>query len=168
MNKNLPLKIMSPSPTDNQSIDQLPGHYIRRLQQIAVAIFLQETEAFSITPIQFAAMGVLNKNPHLDQKTLAQTIGQDASTIGGVIDRLETRGLVKRSPSVNDRRAHLLTLTHEGQSLLQQITPAVLKAQDRILEPLTPSDHATFLKMLDILVKGNNELSRAPTISHHT
>ena len=113
-------------------------------------------------------MGVLQKNPGLDQKTLAQTIGQDTSTMGGVIDRLEARGLVKRSPSINDRRAHLLTLTLEGQSLLQKITPAVLRAQDRILEPLTPADHAVFLKMLDILVRGNNELSRAPTVSHLT
>jgi len=160
--------MISKSVTDNPSIDALPGHHIRRLQQIAVAIFLQETEAFSITPIQYAAMGVLQKNPHLDQKTLAQTIGQDTSTMGGVIDRLEARYLVKRSPSVNDRRAHLLTLTNEGQSLFEQITPAVLRAQDRILEPLNPSDHAVFLKMLDILVRGNNELSRAPTISHLT
>jgi len=160
--------MMSQSSKDSPSVEALPGHYIRRLQQIAVAIFLQETEAFSITPIQFAAMGVLQKNPGLDQKTLAQTIGQDTSTMGGVIDRLEARGLVKRSPSINDRRAHLLTLTLEGQSLLQKITPAVLRAQDRILEPLTPADHAVFLKMLDILVRGNNELSRAPTVSHLT
>ena len=86
--------MISKSVTDNPSIDALPGHHIRRLQQIAVAIFLQETEAFSITPIQYAAMGVLQKNPHLDQKTLAQTIGQDTSTMGGVIDRLEARYLV--------------------------------------------------------------------------
>jgi len=145
-------------------IDTLPGHYIRRLQQIAVAIFLEETEAFGITPVQFAAMGVLAKTPGLDQKTLARTIGQDASTIGGVINRLEVRNLVKRNVSENDRRVHVLTLTDEGKQLLKQVKPAVLQAQDRILEPLPVSDHAIFMKMLAILVNGNNELSRAPTL----
>ncbi len=157
-------QIMPISADSNLSIDALPGHYIRRLQQIAVAIFLEETEAFGITPVQFATMGVLAKNPGLDQKTLARTIGQDASTIGGVIDRLEVRNLVKRSASENDRRVHLLTLTDEGGLLLKQVTPAVLQAQDRILEPLPASDHPLFMKMLAILVKGNNELSRAPTL----
>ena len=33
------------------ALDTLPGHYIRRLQQIAVAVFLQETEAQGVTPV---------------------------------------------------------------------------------------------------------------------
>ena len=37
-------------------LDALPGHYIRRLQQIAVALFLEETAEFGITPVQFAAL----------------------------------------------------------------------------------------------------------------
>ena len=71
-------------------LEQLPGHHIRRLQQIAVAIFLQETEATGITPVQYAALQTVVANmPGLDQRTLARSIGFDTSTIAGVIDRLE-------------------------------------------------------------------------------
>ena len=37
-------------------LTEMPGHLIRRLQQIAVAAFLQESEAFGLTPVQFAAL----------------------------------------------------------------------------------------------------------------
>ena len=145
------------------SFDTLPGHYIRRLQQIAVATFLQETQAFGITPIQYATLGALGKKPNMDQKTLAKTIGLDASTLGGVIDRLQARDLVQRNPSHHDRRVHLLTLTSAGLHLFNEVSPLVIAAQNRILAPLPESQHAQFMQMLQTLVSGNNELSRAPT-----
>ena len=78
-------------------LDELPGHYIRRLHQIAVAIFLQETEAHGLTPVQFAALSKVGLTPGVDQRTLAGSIGLDTSTIAGVIDRLEARGLMQRN-----------------------------------------------------------------------
>jgi len=80
-------------------LEALPGTYIRRLQQIAVAIFLQETEPFGLTPVQYAALAAVRRLPGVDQRTLAATIGLDTSTTGGVIDRLEARGLVRRPPA---------------------------------------------------------------------
>ncbi|MFZ2296723.1 MAG: MarR family transcriptional regulator, partial [Aquabacterium sp.] len=44
------------APIDAQVLEEMPGFYIRRLQQIAVAIFLEETQDFGITPVQFAAL----------------------------------------------------------------------------------------------------------------
>src|SRR4030095_10959186 len=117
-------------------LDELPGHYIRRLQQIAVAIFLQETDSLAVTPVQFAALQTVGNAPGIDQGTLARTIGFDTSTIGGVVDRLEARGLLRRNPSPDDRRVRLLTLTDAGVALLDQTVPAVLRAQARMLEPL--------------------------------
>jgi DNA-binding MarR family transcriptional regulator len=144
-------------------LDTLPGHYIRRLQQIAVAVFLQETEAQGVTPVQFAALQTVANQPGIDQRTLARTIGFDTSTIAGVIDRLEARGLMQRGPSPADRRVHLLTLTDEGQALLAAVVPSMLRTQERILEPLAPGERDEFVRMLRLLVKANNELSRAPS-----
>ena len=92
-------------------IDNQPGHYIRRLHQISVAIFLQETEPFGVTPVQYAALQTVGNHPGIDQRTLARTIGLDTSTIAGVIDRLELRGLLVRNASLEDRRVLQLTLT---------------------------------------------------------
>lgn len=145
-------------------LDELPGHYIRRLQQIAVAIFLQETEATGITPVQYAALQTVANQPGIDQRSLARAIGFDTSTIAAVIDRLEARALLQRAVSKQDRRVRLLTLTPAGQQALEAVLPGMRRAQERMLEPLPKAERAEFMRMLKQLVTANNELSRAPTV----
>lgn len=154
---------MSPPMPENIALDQLPGHHIRRLQQIAVAIFLQETEGHGITPVQFGALQSVHDLPGLDQRSLARSVGLDTSTIAGVIDRLEARGWLQRNASPNDRRVRLLSITEAGARLLAEVQPAMLRAQQRMLEPLEPHERAEFMRMLQRLVTANNELSRAPS-----
>ena len=144
-------------------LEHLPGHQIRRLQQIAVGLFMEETADFDLTPVQFAALATVQRQPGIDQRTLASTIGFDTSTIGGVIDRLERRALMQRNASAEDRRVRLLTLTPNGQALLAAIVPHMLKAQARILAPLPAADRPRFMAMLNRLVEGNNAASRAPS-----
>ena len=152
-----------PPPAIDITLDALPGHYIRRLQQIAVAIFLQEAEAHGVTPVQYAALQAVANQPGVDQRSLARSVGLDTSTIAGVIDRLEARGLMVRLASPDDRRVRLLQLTTEGQALLAELVPGMLRAQERILEPLPAADRPRFMRMLTTLVEGNNDVSRAPS-----
>lgn len=154
---------MKNNPVNEIRLDELPGHYIRRLQQIAVAIFMQETIEFGITPVQFAALQTVADQPGLDQRTLARTIGFDTSTIAGVIDRLEARGLMNRRPAPADRRVRLLSLSDQGQRLLNDVVPPMLRAQQRMLAPLPRAERDEFIRMLHVLVTANNEFSRAPS-----
>ena len=154
---------MKKSKPTNVDLQGLPGHYIRRLHQIAVAIFLQETEAHGVTPVQYAALHAVGDTPEIDQRTLARSIGLDTSTIAGVLDRLESRGLLLRSASPDDRRVRRLTLTDDGRALLRILVPDMLRAQQRMLDPLPKGERAEFMRMLRVLVVANNELSRAPS-----
>jgi MarR family transcriptional regulator, lower aerobic nicotinate degradation pathway regulator len=144
-------------------IDQQPGHAIRRLHQISVGIFLQEAGDLGITPVQYAALQVVGNQPGIDQRTLARNIALDASTTGGVVDRLEARGWLERRTSPEDRRVRQLTLTLAGEQALRDTVPVMLRAQEHILAPLTESQRATFMELLQVLVTQNNELSRAPS-----
>lgn len=144
-------------------IDHQPGHYIRRLHQISVGIFLQELGEIGITPVQYAALQTVANHPGIDQRTLARTIALDASTTGGVVDRLEARGWLERKTSPEDRRARQLELTEAGVQLLAEAVPAMLGAQDLILGPLSERQRAEFMKLLRLLVDTNNEHSRAPS-----
>lgn len=148
------------------AVDDYPGHYIRRLQQIAVALFMEETESLGVTPVQFASLLTAYKQPGTDQKTLASMIGFDKSTIGSVIDRLEARGFVQRRTSKSDRRLRLINVTSAGKKLLEDIVPPMLEAQRRILEPLDPDQREQFMSMLKVIVNASNELSRAPQEGH--
>lgn len=143
-------------------LDTLPGHHIRRLQQIAVALFLQEAEPLGVTPVQYAVLQAVANEPGLDQRTLAGRVALDTSTVAGVVDRLEARALLQRQASARDRRVRQLQLTPEGEALRVQVEPAMRRAQQRILAPLARAERAEFLRLLRVLVDGNNEASRAP------
>jgi MarR family transcriptional regulator, lower aerobic nicotinate degradation pathway regulator len=139
-----------------------PGHLIRRLQQIAVAIFVAETRTFDITPVQYASLLAVQLHPGIDQTTLMEAVAFDLSTIGDVVGRLEGKGLVKRLVSPKDRRAKVLHITAAGRRLLAQIEPGVEAAQERILAPLPRAERAPFMRALKHLVEANNEFSRVP------
>ncbi len=131
---------------------ELPGYFIRRLQQEAVAKFMLHTQEQGITPVQFAALRAVKDQSGIDQRTLAECISFDTSTIGGVIDRLEARGLMTRSASPDDKRVRLLALTVEGDKLLRQVMPAVLRTQQDILAPLSAAEQKQFMKLVRKLV----------------
>ena len=136
-------------------LQSLPGHLIRRLQQCAVALFMEETQGQDLTPVQFAALAAAQRSPGMDQRTLAAVIGFDTSTTGGVLDRLESRGLVQRSASPQDRRVRLINATAQGAQMLQAVTPGMLAAQRRILEPLPEAQRAVFMDLLERLVRAH-------------
>jgi MarR family transcriptional regulator, lower aerobic nicotinate degradation pathway regulator len=144
-------------------INQQPGHAIRRLHQISVGVFLQEMGELGVTPVQYGALQVVANQPGVDQRTLARSIALDASTTGGVVDRLEARGWLERRMSPDDRRTRLLFLTEAGLKGLAEAVPGMLRAQDQILAPLTERQRGEFMRLLGILVTQNNELSRAPS-----
>ncbi len=153
---------MEPSQNKGVQLDAQPGHAIRRLHQISVGIFHQETEDLNITPVQYAILQTVRDRPGCDQRTLAGCIALDTSTTAGVVDRLEARGLLARRVSPEDRRVRLLALTPAGELLLAQTLPGMERTQERILEPLSPEQRRQFMELLLQLVKENNDLSRAP------
>jgi MarR family len=88
--------------SDDHPIYSRPGHLIRRLQQIAVAIFMGETKRFNITPVQYSALLAIEMHPDIDQTTLVNIITFDRSTIGNVVGRLEGKKWIKRTADSRD------------------------------------------------------------------
>jgi DNA-binding MarR family transcriptional regulator len=147
---------------DETSLDERPGHLIRRLQQISFAIFMEQARPFEITPVQYAAISAVNRHPGIDQTALCNIIAFDRSTIGDVVSRLERKGLIKRIDGSADRRTKSLFITPPGRRLIRDIEPAVSSTQRLILAPLKPGERSAFMRMLMQLVHLNNEHSRAP------
>lgn len=144
--------------------NDMPGHLVRRFQQAAVAIFYREVAetGYDLSPVQYAALTAVRDNPGIDQATLAGLIAYDRTTIGGVVDRLVTKGFLERRQSERDRRARVLKLTETGQGALTDVTPAVDRAQRVMLQGLDPDEAAQFMALLSKALGAVNELSRAP------
>jgi Transcriptional regulators len=139
-----------------------PGYLFRRMQQIAVSIFMEECKAFDLTPVQYAALVAIHTHPGIDATRLSAVVAFDRSTLGSVIERLQAKDYIERKPAPEDRRIKLLHLTKSGAAILRDIIPAVERAQARMLEPLKPADRKALMGLLVQLVDLNNEASRVP------
>jgi MarR family transcriptional regulator, lower aerobic nicotinate degradation pathway regulator len=139
-----------------------PGYLFRRMQQIAVSIFMEECKAFDLTPVQYAALVAIRTHPGIDATRLSAVIAFDRSTLGSVLERLEAKEYVERKLGSEDKRVKLLYLTKAGAALLREVMDSVDRAQARMLEPLKASDRKTLLALLIQLVDLNNEASRVP------
>src|ERR1700744_1097971 len=134
----MPLRTSSPMPSRSEPITMdavyaAPGYLFRRMQQIAVAIFVEECQAYDLTPVQYAALVAIRNHPGIDATRLSAVIAFDRSTLGSVIERLEAKQYIERIPGTGDKRVKLLHLTRTGSALLREILPSVARAQARML-----------------------------------
>ena len=152
----------SAAPITIDAVYAAPGYLFRRMQQIAVSIFMEECKAFDLTPVQYAALIAIHTHPGIDATRLSAVIAFDRSTLGSVIERLQAKDFVERKPAPEDKRIKLLYLTKPGAAILREIIPAVERAQARMLEPLKPTERKALMGLMVQLVDLNNEASRVP------
>src|SRR5512140_3412008 len=133
------------APITIDAVYAAPGYLFRRMQQIAVSIFMEECKAFDLTPVQYAALIAIHTHPGIDATRLSAVIAFDRSTLGSVIERLQAKGFVERKPAPEDKRIKLLYLTKPGAAILREIIPAVERAQARMLEPLKPAERKALM-----------------------
>jgi DNA-binding MarR family transcriptional regulator len=139
-----------------------PGHLLRRCHQISVAIFLDECQAFDLTPLQYVTLSALATHGPMDKATIGGVVALDRTTVAVVVKKLEQRGLATTRPSGYDRRAKLVKITAKGVNLASSVQTQVAKAQERTVAPLTAKERDELLRLLRKIAQENNLLSRAP------
>ena len=134
-----------------------PGHLVRRAHQRTVALFMEETAGFEVTPVHVAILHELLARPGEDQVTLAARVAFDAATSGSVIGRLEKRGWIRREADTRDRRRKLLWITPEGEVAALQMRDAAQRVQERLTAPLTPQEGAVLMELLSRIVYNHQD-----------
>jgi MarR family transcriptional regulator, lower aerobic nicotinate degradation pathway regulator len=159
----------SPDAKPIAALYERPGFKLRRANQIALSIFVDECRAFNLTTTQFGILTTLEPySGSLDQIGLAQLLGLDRSTTGLVVGLLERRKLLQRTPHPHDRRRQVLALTPDGRRLLAAVEPAVDRAVQRLLQPFSKAEAATFHALLDRLLEHHNTAVRVPLRERRT
>jgi DNA-binding MarR family transcriptional regulator len=102
---------------------------------------------FDLKPGQAQALQQLRPGRPMTMGEVARGIRCDPSTITGIADRLEERGLVKRVPSESDRRVKSLVLTKQGEALRKRLTKR-LSDIPRELADLSPSKQSALQDLL--------------------
>lgn len=131
-----------------EELHGLPGHLIRRAHQISGALFSANLAPQDLTQVQYAAMVAIGGQSLIDATRLSELIALDKATLGGVIDRLEAKGFVRRRASKDDRRVKLITLTPAGRSVLESVESKVLKGESQLLAPLSAAERRRLIVLL--------------------
>ncbi len=145
-----------------QDIYSMPGHFLRRCQQISVAIFLDECREYDVRHLDYAVLKTVDALPGVDQITLAGSIAIDRTSIGRIVDKLERKKYIKRYKGKDDGRVKCLQITQKGKALLLKLDPLVERVESRIVEPLSNAQKKQFMEILEKICDYNNLVSRAP------
>ena len=106
---------------------------------------------YDLSPIQCHVLHLIEPGRPLPMSRLADTLSCDASNVTGLVDRLESRGLVRRQPSPQDRRVKVLHLTPTGARLRAQLLRQMTR-QSLPLSRLSLDQQRTLVKILEALV----------------
>lgn len=135
------------------ALQDMPGHLIRRAQQVSNAIFAEECGTFDLTSVQYAALFTINRHDGIDATRLSRQIAFDRSTIGDVLERLETKGLIVRVAGTSDKRTKCLYASDAGKELLAKVEPYVRNVQRRLLEPFAEPNQLQVLGLLRLIAE---------------
>lgn len=129
-------------------LPELVGYNLRKAQVAVFQSFQNAVAPHDMTPGQFGVLIMIKENEGLSQSDLGSAVGIDRSTMVAVIDRLESRGLVIRAPSPNDRRSYALRLSPEGEKLLDELIPRIQAHDKAMVKDLSTEEQAQLIDFL--------------------
>lgn len=115
--------------------------YLLKHAQLGLAeLTASALEPYPVSGRELAVLTVLAGNEPASQQRAAQRLGVDRTTMVGLIDALEGKGLVRRHADAGDRRRNVVTLTEAGRDTMRLAGQAAEEAERRFLAPLRAED----------------------------
>jgi DNA-binding MarR family transcriptional regulator len=126
-------------------LPKLLGYRLRLAQQAVFDDFAASVDA--ISPGRLGVLVLIDANPGLSQSRLAEAVQRDRSTMVGVLNELEKRGLVERQPG-KDRRTNSLILTRPGKAFLERALRQIEVHENRVASRLSAAERAKLIALL--------------------
>jgi DNA-binding MarR family transcriptional regulator len=101
-----------------------------------------------LPPVRFALLTLIGRNPGISQTVLSRAAGRDKSTLTPALRDLKRRGLIARNRLQSDRRSYHLTLTPEGEAMLQRLTECAARHELKLDQVVGARDRTRLLRLL--------------------
>ena len=135
----------------HESLSGYTGFLLRKVSLATFARFAATCERHGLHPMHFGMLTVLAAEAPISQRALAARTGVDPSTMVQRMDALESRGLVERTRSREDRRSYEIRLTGEGRRVLAELRAEAQRHGEDIFGVLDEAEraqlHALLLKL---------------------
>lgn len=129
------------------------GDLVMALARRVRRAHLDALSAWHVTPSQSRALRVISLDEDgVRPSVLAEQLRIAPRSATDVVDTLEERGWVRRSPDPTDRRATTLTLTGAGRELVAAIDDVRRRASEEVLDVLTADQRRTLHEILSVVV----------------
>jgi MarR family transcriptional regulator, lower aerobic nicotinate degradation pathway regulator len=125
-----------------------PSFLLKRLGAIAKDKTVDAFEGAGAVPYHYAVLAVLGQGACATQATIADALRYDRSYLVGLLDELESRGLIERRRDLNDRRRHVVTLTKAGEKELVRLRGLIEDVETDFFAPLTAAERKTLQGLL--------------------
>ena len=141
-----------PAPPDAGAPPQLdPVDGLAQLSFVVMGMLERRAAEHDLSVPATRLLGVLrDREPTMQE--LARLLALDKSSVTGLVDRAERRGLVARVPSPADKRAVLVRLTAEGRSLVSAAAGLFATDVTAMLGHLAPRDRAALARLVSRLL----------------
>lgn len=130
------------------------GALLHELLQEVIRRELPLLQEESLDLWEYAVLSRLGTGAAATQAQLAAAVGRDATRIIPVLDRLQARDLVERTPDPRDRRNRVVSLTDGGRALLGACRAAVRAMEQDLLATVDPARAEVFRQVLERLARG--------------
>ncbi|MGW1993005.1 MarR family winged helix-turn-helix transcriptional regulator [Embleya sp. NPDC001921] len=118
------------------------------------AVYAESGREYGLTPQQGQLLCVLMPQPY-GMGELGEVLGLAKSSLTGLVDRTVQRGLVRREPDPQDRRAVRIALTEEGAGLAEEFYAETCRRVEALPAGLATADRARLAELLSRLVLDN-------------
>jgi DNA-binding MarR family transcriptional regulator len=115
-----------------------------KIARVSVQRFAQRITDLDITPRHVGLLTVAARQQAPSQSELGTWLGVGPSAVVAIVDELETRGAVARSPDPTNRRRMIITVTDEGMRLLAEATRRAEELDRELFSQLPPELMAAF------------------------
>lgn len=111
--------------------------------------FSESLSHFGITPGQYGVLACLWKNDTLTPKEIATILRVENSTISGVLDRMQKRGLIDRVLNPDNRRSIRVKATKEGLALKKPVQKKIEELNEQVLRNFSPKEREQMILFLN-------------------
>jgi DNA-binding MarR family transcriptional regulator len=107
-----------------------------------------DLSAMGLTTTQFDVIATLGNQPPMTCKALGERTLVTKGTLTGVLERLESKGILERKTNPKDARSQMIGLTKEGQTLFESVFPKHLQHLGKAFGKLSPEQLAEITQSL--------------------
>jgi len=128
-------------------------HLMRKLMQAGEKYTKELNKKYGVSAPQVACLMALLDNGPISPSQIARKIMVESSTVTGIIDRLEQKGLATRTRVSQDRRVITVELTETGRRLAENAPPPIQHKMVNGLRKLDEGDRAQIIETLSRLTE---------------